>query len=250
MQRYQTITEIKGNIMHATRIAVITAGFLTIIASHWAPAITTAQDRLSGSVRGAGWQQLFDGKTVDTDIWMMREPGAWVAENGTLISKGKGDLYSRKKYGNFFLQCEFKVAAGCNSGIYFRISDLEDRGNTSFEVQLIDMRARQKFDSHSVGSIYDRQGPNAKAWNPTGEWNHIMVLCLDNNVKVRLNDQLIIDANIDDWAVPHVNPDGTWNKFRYSWRAMARVGHIGFQSHGDDTEGKLWLRKIRIYELP
>ena len=48
--------------------------------------------------------------------------------------------------------------------------------------------------------------------------------------------------NLDDWTEPHLNPDGTKNKFRTAYQDMPRSGHIGFQDHGKPIE----YRNIRI----
>jgi len=204
------------------------------------------QNDLNGAENGAGWELLFNGKNMDG--WNVKTPGSWIAEDGVITCKGRGDLYNDRKLGNFFLQVDFKVADGCNSGIYIRCADPAKRSDTSFEIQIIADYDRTP-GYHTTGSIYDRMKPTAKAVKPHGEWNELLVLCLDNQIKIHLNDIQIIDADMNDWDRPFVNPDGTWNKFKVAMKYLPREGFLGFQSHGDDTGDNIWLRSIKVLEL-
>ena len=66
-----------------------------------------------------------------------------------------------------------------------------------------------------------------------------------NKIYVVMNGEEIIDMDLDLWTEPHKNPDGTPNKFNTAYRDMPRVGHIGFQEHGDPV----WYRNIKIKPL-
>jgi hypothetical protein len=62
---------------------------------------------------------------------------------------------------------------------------------------------------------------------------------------LNLNGTLVVDADIDQWSEAGKNPDGTPNKFKYAWKDMPRLGHIGLQDHGGYVE----FRNIKIKEL-
>ncbi len=67
--------------------------------------------------------------------WRMA-PGSWEFKDGILARTGKGDLWSRKSYGNFILELEYKIPADSNSGILFRCSNPFDWINTALEAQI------------------------------------------------------------------------------------------------------------------
>ena len=71
------------------------------------------------------------------------------------------------------------------------------------------------------------------------------IIAKANKINVVMNGEQIIDMDLDLWTEPHKNPDGTKNKFKTAYKDMPRVGHIGFQDHGDPV----WYRNIRIQPL-
>src|SRR3954453_20820929 len=71
-----------------------------------------------------GFTNLFDGKTLAG--WEQHSGKAeYRVEDGTIVGKtvvntGNSFLCTKKKYGDFVLEFEFKVAPGMNSGVQFR----------------------------------------------------------------------------------------------------------------------------------
>jgi hypothetical protein len=189
-----------------------------------------------------GWQQLFNGQ--DLTGWTCK-PGAWVAEDGVLTRKGGSDIWSEQQFGNFILELEFKVDAGTNSGVFFRTADIRDCVQTGIEMQVLDSYSKETPDKHDCGAIYDCLEPLTNAMKKPGEWNHVVLTCRDNLIDAAMNGEEIIHMNLDYWAEPHKNPDGTGNKFSTAYKNMPRVGHIGFQDHGKPV----WYRNIRIKPL-
>ena len=74
--------------------------------------------------------------------------------------------------------------------------------------------------------------PSSNALRPAGEWNQMRMCCEGARVEVELNGVQVVEADIDQFDTPGMNPDGTKNKFKYAWKTMPRVGHIGLQTHG------------------
>jgi hypothetical protein len=213
------------------------------------PTVQSADlNELSNAEKQVEWRLLFDGKSLNG--WIARNPGSWVVENGEIVCKDRGDLFSKERFGNFFFQCDFKMGPGCNSGIYVRVGDKADRSNTGFEIQILDPARTNGPASGRTGAVYNRMPPLVDAAKPAGEWNHILIMCLNNIVKIRLNDQLVIDMDVNDWSIPLVNPDGSWNKYLIPLKDYPREGHLGFQSHSNDTGGNLWLRNIKVVKIP
>src|SRR3954465_12367918 len=69
----------------------------------------------------AGWVNLFNGK--DLDGWVQRGGKAkYRADNGQIVgtavpNTGNSFLCTKKDYGDFVLELEFKVQPGLNSGV-------------------------------------------------------------------------------------------------------------------------------------
>ena len=95
---------------------------------------------------------------------------------------------------------------------------------------------------HDCGALYDCVAPSKNMVKPAGEWNHMTITALGPVIQVELNGEQIVDANLDEWTEPKLNPDGTKNKFKTAYKDMPREGHIGFHYHGS----AIWFRNIKI----
>jgi len=65
-------------------------------------------------------------------------------------------------------------------------------------------------------------------------------------IDVALNGRQVLQMDLDRWAEPRKNPDGTPNKYPKSLKDFAREGHIGLQDHGRPV----WYRNVRVKRLP
>ena len=189
------------------------------------------------------WIVLFDGTGLSN--WQVSNSGSLKVEDVTLSLAGSGDIWTKERYGDFVLECEFNISHGGNSGIFFRTDDLDDMVQTGIEMQILDSAGKPDPDKHDCGAIYDLLEPYTNAANPAGEWNKVAITCNDNLIKVVLNGENIIDMDLDKWVIPNKNPDGTDNKFNNALKDFAREGYIGFQYHGD----LVWYRNVRIKKL-
>jgi len=154
------------------------------------------------------------------------------------------DIWTKARYGNFILDLEFKCAEKSNSGVFIRTDDVVHWLHTGIEIQILD--GPGKTPRNEMGAIYDCKAVDKKPHiKPIGEWNHFTIIALDNWIYVMLNGELINSMNLDLWTQPHLNPDGSKNKFNNAYKDMAREGHIGLQYHGSP----IWFRNIRIKPL-
>jgi len=198
----------------------------------------------SKSGNSSDFTPLFNGK--DFTGWRLQKPGGWKVEDGAMALKGGGGyIWTTKRYGDFILDCEFKITPGANSGIFFRTDDINDEVQTGIEMQVLDSYGKDKPDKHDCGAIYDCLEPSVNACKPAGEWNHVTITCKDNLINVVLNGKKIIDMDLNKWDTPHMNPDGTKNKFNKALKDFSREGYIGFQDHGHDV----WYRNVKIKVL-
>src|ERR1035441_8861949 len=123
-----------------------------------------------------GWEILFDGK--DLDAFNVPTNGSWVVtDQGELhVAKGGPNLYTKKRYCDFIVECDFKLAghANANSGVLLRVHNEGDPVNTGMEIQILDNENRGGVfnPQNACGAFYDMAPPAVPAVNPIGEWNH------------------------------------------------------------------------------
>lgn len=199
-------------------------------------------NKVAGELKPTGWRDLL-AEDLSNCVY---KPGSWAMEDGVLICKGGGDIWTKEKFGDFVLDLEFKTDSESNSGVFFRTGDIADFVQTGIEAQILDYAGSDEAKSKGAcGAIYDCQGPSKEMVKKTGEWNHYTITCKANKIYVVFNGEQIIEMDLDLWTEAHKNPDGTKNKFKTAFKDMPRVGHIGLQDHGDPV----WFRNIKIKPL-
>lgn len=189
-----------------------------------------------------GFRPLFDGRT--TEGWILvggRGPG-YVVEDGVLVcpAKGGGNLFTRDEYADFDFRFDFKLAPGGNNGVGIRTPLEGDAAYVGMEIQLLDDAAPQYAllrPEQYCGSIYGVVAAQRGALKPAGEWNAMQIRCEGRKVLVKINGQVVVDADLDD-----VKDEATLKKHP----GLARTqGHIGFLGHGTHVE----FKNIRIKPL-
>lgn len=190
-------------------------------------------------------ESLFNGANLDG--WDYK-PGGWeVRSKQMTVNEDGGYIWTQQNYSNFILDLDFRMAKGCNSGVFFR-TDPSNPVQGGFEIQIIDAKnwAKGKLtDTHISGALYDAQAPTVDAANPAGEWNHMRLSVIDSRVQVTLNGQKVNDADLNKWTTGNKNPDGSKNKFKTALKDLPRTGKIGLQYHGHPV----WFRNINITNL-
>ncbi len=161
------------------------------------------------------------------------KPGSWAWENGVLVAKGGGDLWTKENYGDFVLNLDFRCEERANSGVFLRCSDVANWLNTAMEVQILQGDAPEK---HLVGAVYDCVAPTRQIEIVPGTWYHYTITAIGSHIKVVLNGEKLVDMNLDLWKEAGKNPDGTPNKFTTAYKDMARSGRIGLQYHTNKVE--------------
>ncbi|WP_010588167.1 3-keto-disaccharide hydrolase [Schlesneria paludicola] len=191
-----------------------------------------------------GFVSLFDGKTLKG--WKGPEAG-FAVENGDLVSVkgGKGNLLTEKEYENFTIKFEFKLTPGANNGLGIR-TPLMTEGSLHLlgtELQILDDTADQykelkPYQYH--GSVYGIVPAKRGSLKPLGEWNQQEVTFQGRKIKIVVNGQIIVDADLDE-----ATKSGTLDGQEHP--GLARVkGHVGFLGHGDRVD----FRRIQIKEFP
>ena len=163
---------------------------------------------------------LFDGKTLKGWQTKSGEPPKWVVEEGAMVrkKKGTGDIWTKKRFGDFKLSLEFKTEG--NSGVFIRTDDPARNVQTGIEIQVDKPR---KPGKHSVGALYDLVAPSKDA-SKKGEWNTMVVVANGSRISVSINGELVTRMDLDSWTEPQKNPDGSKNKFKTALKDFKREG--------------------------
>jgi len=194
-----------------------------------------------------GFTLLFDGKTLDG--WQGGKDG-YLVKDESIVSqpKGSGNLATVKEYGDFDLKFEFKLTPGANNGIGIRVPTEEpggprvDPAYKGMEIQVLDdvsdkYKDIQPWQHH--GSIYGVVPAKTGHLKPAGEWNSEEIIARGKQIKVILNGETIVDADI-----AKASENGTIDKKDHP--GLKRdTGHICFCGHG----AEVWFRNLRIKEL-
>jgi hypothetical protein len=198
-------------------------------------------------------QSLFNGKDLSgwhTDVPAMDTNATainpFIVRNGLLVSLGtpQGHLITDAVYQNFRLEVEYRFAAEPgNCGVLVFASTpraLYKMFPQSIEVQLMHGNAGDFWcivEDITVPDMEKRRGSKSN-WgitegkerriknltdsseNPVGEWNHMIVECVGNSIKVWVNGDLV----------------------NYGFNCTAAKGQIALQAEGSEVE----FRKIQL----
>ncbi len=183
----------------------------------------------------SGFESLFDGKTLDG--W--KHSGNWSVENGEIarVKKGGPLTYEKAKVpDDFELRFEWKVAKGCNSGVYYRPGQ--------YEYQLLD-NANSPYGENprqSAGALYFCMAPTKDVVLPFEQWNEARVICKGSVIQHWLNGEKVVDFDYADprWkdAVKLVSYRGT--------DLTKRGANLWLQDHG----AAVWFKNLRWRAIP
>ena len=186
-----------------------------------------------------GFTPLFNG--VDLTGWTGDVAG-YQAENGELVCKPGGNLYTDGEYSDFHLRFEFKLTPGANNGLGVRVQPGAHAAYDAIELQILDDSAEKYKDLKPWqfhGSVYGIVPAKQGFLKPVGEWNAQEVIAEGNHIKVLLNGETIVDADLKE-ATKDGMPDGKEHPGLFN-----TSGRLGFIGHGD----VLYFRNIRVKSL-
>jgi hypothetical protein len=224
--------------------AFLISSFLFLFAG-----IVTAQEpnTLTSEEKENGFQLLFDGKELSPEIWQSAIEG-YPVENGVIVCRKGGNLLTKKEYGDFIFRFEFKLPPAGNNGVGIRAeSPKKDAAYNGMEIQILDTcnekyKNLQPYQAH--GSIYGvaaakRNAEKNDYQRPVGEWNSEEITAKGSKIKVVLNGETILDADIAEFATKET-PDHKKHP-----GLLRKSGFIGFLGHNEPVE----FRNVRIKSL-
>jgi hypothetical protein len=191
------------------------------------------------------WLSLFDGKSLEG--WSSASGGApaagWKVEDGCIHrSAGGGDLLSVGKFTDFELEFEWKISAGGNSGVKYRLRKTA-LAWVGPEYQVLDdaRHSNGKVADTTAASLYEVvPAARDKLLRPAGEWNSSRIVARGKVLEHWLNGKLAMRADTATAEWRALKQD---SKFaRVEGFAEPAAGPILLQDHGDEV----WFRAIRI----
>ncbi|MEM9235635.1 MAG: DUF1080 domain-containing protein, partial [Verrucomicrobiota bacterium] len=178
---------------------------------------------------------LFNGKNLNG--WSGE---GYVVEDEAIVCTQEGRLLTTvHRFANYVLDFEFKLTPGANNGLGIHYPGTGDPAYSGMELQVLDDTAEKYKDLEEWqfhGSIYSLVAAKRGALKPVGKWNLQRVVVNGAEVKVELNGQEIVSANLAELEEKHPKHVGL----------RRRSGFLTLCGHSD----RVSYRKLRICELP
>ena len=186
-----------------------------------------------GDSTATNWQPLFNHQNLDG--WHASPGGTWQVEDGCIVGKSSADeplhgiLLHDGIYDDFKLKVVYKANEG-NSGVYFRVEEVDD------PVHVYGLQAEIDPEK-DAGGLYETGGRNwvvqptpedVKKWYKPNEWNEMVIVCKGRDLAVFLNGYKTAEL--------HDDPGRT-------------SGLIGLQLHGN-MDMDVRFKDILIMENP
>jgi len=246
--------------------------------------LQSSPNTLTPAERTAGWQLLFDGRTLTgwRGVGYDTVPTAhWVVVNGAIkkiasgdvprVADGRplvgGDLMTRDSFADFELTFEWKVTPGANSGVKYNVSEAmsiaqggagTQGGPThsalGFEYQVLDDVRHEdgKLPSHRSAALYDLIAPNEQKVGAqhAAPLLHPVGQWNRSRIVFRGNhgEHWLNGQKVVEFELGSARMDSALTASKYkaiSGFGEKRRGHIVLQDHGDEV----YFRSIKVRPL-
>ncbi len=133
-----------------------------------------------GRVRAGEPVSLFDGKTLDA--WDVLTCKAVVQDKAILLESGNGLVQTKKRYGDFVLEFEYKAlkSDAWDSGVYFRYQEVP-KGSPWPERYQVNLRKGEE-----CGLVGFPAGKNEVPTKP-GDWNRVELTVKGGAASLKVN---------------------------------------------------------------
>lgn len=183
----------------------------------------------------------YQRKDFPAECWNIDEESLHALPGPNAVS-----LISRQRFGDFDLSLHWRLPAGGNSGILYRVTEeLAEPWQSGPEMQLLDNSGHPDacLPETSCGAIYGLIAPHDVPICPPGVFNVARVRMRGSRVEHWLNGVRVLSCDIGS---QDFRQRAARSKF-YGFPRFARSseGHIVLQHHGSEA----WFYSIRI-EVP
>jgi hypothetical protein len=202
---------------------------------------------------------LFDGKNLDQ--WVSVKDGGpanWTVANGVLtVNKSVGNIETKKSFNNYQLHIEWKIPANItgegqargNSGVFLASIG---KGDTGYELQIMDSYNNKTYTNGQAGSIYKQNAPLANPNRKPGEWQAYDVIWTapvfntDGSLKSPAKVTVLFNGVLVQNNFELQGPTLYIGKPAYTQAHGASP--IKLQAHGDKSEPvsfrNIWVREL------
>ncbi|MGK6351495.1 3-keto-disaccharide hydrolase [Parapedobacter sp. DT-150] len=154
--------------------------------------VSYACGQQTGGDTPSGWKPLFNHQNLEG--WHASPGGNWKVSDGYIVGTSPADeplhgiLLHDGVYDDFELKVVYKAIKG-NSGVYFRVDEVDD------PVHVYGLQAEIDPEK-DAGGLYETGGrnwvvqptpENVKKWYKPNEWNEMVIICKGKDVTVYLN---------------------------------------------------------------
>ena len=205
---------------------------------------TAVHNALSDEEKTEGFELIFDGTTLNG--WVGDTKG-YVVEDGTIVCKPGGALYTEKDYADFVFRFEFNLQESGNNGIALRSPPSGNAAYDGMECQILDdvnfIKAYPQLQPWQVhASIYGVIAGKPNVLKKPGEWNTEEIVLCGRYVRVTVNGRVVIEGKLPTADKPTLDSP---NEGGHHPGLDNETGRIGFCGHND------WVafRNLRVREF-
>jgi hypothetical protein len=189
--------------------------------------------------KATGWQNLFDGKTLN-GFKASENKGSFTVQDGMIVIKGnRSHLFyagpvKNADFKNFEFKADVKTEPGANSGIYFH-TEYQETGwpSKGYEVQVNNTHS----DWRKTGGLYavvDVKESPAK----DGEWFTEYIKVEGKHIIIKVNGKTTVDwTEPEDWKPPEGTPG-------------RKISSGTFALQGHDPKSVAYYKNIMVKPLP
>lgn len=202
----------------------------------------------------AGWQLLFDGKTLTG--WRGAKTdtiptNGWKIENGELMTiprdnrtlKVNEDIITTQQYSNFEFQFDFKMQKDLNQSTNSGVKYFVQTGTSlGLEYQIIEELKEVKYPGE-IADLYELFSAKHKKVNPMGTWNQGKIVVQGKQVEHWLNGIKVLEFERGGKAFLEQKAKSKFKEIKDFGEFPQ--GHILLQDHG----GGVSFRNLKIRVL-
>ena len=184
-----------------------------------------------------GFKSILNGK--DFDGWAGPIENYEIVDGAVVCKKGKGGtIYTKEEFADFVVRLEFKLPPNGNNGLALRYpgsGDTAYAGMCELQTLADDYKGIDPRQAH--GSAYGMAAAARGFQRPIGQWNYQEVTVKGSTIKVELNGNVILDADLSTITEymaksPHPGKD-------------RKSGHFGFAGHNDPVQYRnVFIKKL------